>query len=180
MAPARCAAHPGRPAVDACPVCSRSRCGADRAAAPGGGCAVCLGGVAARGRRLPLPTGPELLVRAALAAQAAAVAWGYVTAEYVGAGVFKYLSPAVLGILCGGAATAAAGAPRAGVLATRVRQLAAGYAVLGAGLGFVLEGTYRVLSGNLDVLVPYVIAAGAAWLWTAPPRQPAPAVRRGR
>ncbi len=178
MAPARCAAHPGRPAVDVCPVCSRPRCGADRVSAPGGGCAVCLGEAGARRRRYPPATGPEILVRATLAAQAAAVSWGYVTAEYVGAGVFRYLSPAVLGILCGGAATAAAGTPRTGVLTTRVRQLAVVYAVLGAALGFVLEGTYRVLAGSLDVLVPYAIAGAAAWLWTAPPRA-APAGRPG-
>ena len=41
---ARCAAHPSRPAVDACPVCERARCDADRALAPGGGCTVCTGG----------------------------------------------------------------------------------------------------------------------------------------
>lgn len=170
----RCAAHPGRPAVDSCPVCSRRRCGADRSAAPGGGCAVCHGqsgrtkGTAVR-RAAP---DPELLVRASLAAYAAAIAWGYVTAEYVGADLFQYLSPAVLGILCGGAATAAAGTPGPGVLCSRVRWLAAGYAVLGSALGFVLEGTFSALDVRLDVLIPYAIAAAAAWLWTAPPRRP--------
>ena len=37
-------------------------------------------------------------------------------------------------------------------------------------LGFLLEGTYAPVSLKLDVLVAYVIAAGAAWLWTAPGR----------
>lgn len=170
MVTARCAAHPGRPAVDACPVCDRPRCGADRSAAPGGGCTVCRGGggpAAAPGTA----AGPrELLVRAALAANAAAVGWGYVTAEYVGADLFQYLSPAVLGVLCGGAATAAAAGPRRPPLLTQVRLVAVLFAVLGSALGFVLEGTYSALSSSPDVLVPYVITAAAAWLWTAPPR----------
>lgn len=179
---ARCAAHPARPAVDSCPLCTRPRCGADQAAAPGGGCAVCLGGgvgaaAAVASRRHLLPSQPELLVRAMLAANAAAVAWGYVTAEYVGADLFKYLSPAVLGILCGGAATAAAGTPGPGVLGTRVRLLSVVYAVLGSALGFLLEGTYEVLSTSVDVLVPYAIAVAAAWLWTAPPRRSKPPKR---
>jgi hypothetical protein len=172
MATERCAAHPSRPAVDRCPVCERPRCGADEAL--GHGCTVCGGGSAAR--RHPAADDRELLVRAGLAASGAAIAWGYVTAEYVGADLFKYLSPAVLGVLCGGAATAAAASPRRGRLATRVRLLAVLYAVLGAGLGFLLEGTYEPVSGNIEVLLPYAIAAAAAWFWTAPPgkRQPKP------
>ena len=73
--------------------------------------------------------------------------------------------------MCGGAATAAAGTPGPGVLSNRVRLVAVLFAVLGSALGFVLEGTYGALSAHLDVLVPYAIAAGAAWLWTAPPRR---------
>ena len=99
------------------------------------------------------------------------MAWGYVTAEYVGAEIFQYLSPAVLGLLCGGAATAAARHPAAGELASRVRWLVVVYAVLGTALGFVLEGTYAPLSLSPDVLLPYVLAGGAAWLWAAPPRR---------
>jgi hypothetical protein len=174
MDPVRCAAHPGRPAVDTCPVCSRPRCGADQVAAPGGGCAVCLGAVPNRravARSVPSATRRELLVRAALAADAAAVAWGYVTAEYVGSELFQYFSPAILGVLCGGAATAAAGTPRRGPLSNQVRLLSVVYSLLGAALGFRLEGTYDVLSTRSDVLVPYAIAAAAAWLWTAPPRR---------
>jgi hypothetical protein len=125
-------------------------------------------------RTHPPARNPELLVRALLAANGAAVCWGYVTSEYVGAEVFQYLSPAVLGVLCGGAATAASGNPRSGILSKRVRQIAVIYAVLGAALGFVLEKTYHVLSGSPDVLIPYVIAAAAAWFWTSPPKRRAP------
>lgn len=114
-------------------------------------------------------------MRATLAANGAAIAWGYVTAEYVGADYFEYLSPAVLGVLCGGAATAAAGSPRAGVLLHRIRLVCVLYALLGTAFGFVLEGTYGALSTSSHVLVPYAIAAGAAWLWTTAPRQPSPA-----
>ncbi|MCU1595617.1 MAG: hypothetical protein JWO12_3009, partial [Frankiales bacterium] len=111
MATDRCAAHPGRPAVDRCPLCGLARCGADRAAWSTGGCVLCQGGTPERTDSYPAAAPRERVVRAALAASAAAIAWGYVTAEYVGADVFKYLSPAVLGVLCGGAATAAAGNP---------------------------------------------------------------------
>ena len=109
-------------------------------------------------------------MRAALAATATAVGWGYVTAEYVGAEVLQYLSPAVLGVLCAAAATAAAGSPGVGRLAVLVRWLAVLYAVLGTALGFVLDGSYPALSGSPHVLLPYAIAAAAAWLWTARPR----------
>lgn len=108
-------------------------------------------------------------MRAALAAGAAAIAWGYVTAEYVGADVFKYLSPAVLGVLCAGAATAAAQNPPKGQLSKAVRWLSVLYAVFGSGVGFLLEGTYDPIEASTNVLVPYLIAAGAAYLWAAPP-----------
>ena len=173
MTQTRCAAHPGRPAVDRCPVCERARCDADRASAPGGGCAVCTGG------DKPTTLDPvrrtarnrELLVRAALAANGAAIIWGYVTAEYVGAELFAYLSPAVLGVLCGGAATAASGNPGAGALSNRIRLVCMVYALLGTAFGFVLEGTYGALSASTDVLVPYAIAVAAAALWTTPPKK---------
>lgn len=84
--------------------------------------------------------------------------------------LFTYLSPAVLGALCGGAAEAAARHPGRSPIGSRVRVVAVGYAVVGMALGFLLEGTCAPVSLTLDVLVAYVIAAGAAWLWTAPPR----------
>ena len=164
---ARCAAHPSRPAVDDCPDCGRPRCDADRAA--GDGCAVCRGRTT---QSTPVLPDPERLVRAALAAYAAAIAGGYVTAEYVGADLFKYLSPAFLGVICGFAATAAARNPGPGALSTRIRWLTVVFGVLGTAWGFVLEGTYGALSTSLDVLVPYLLAGAAGWLWTAPPRKP--------
>jgi hypothetical protein len=172
--PARCAAHPARPAVNACPVCARLRCGADAALAPGGGCTVCLG-TTGTPRSYPAPGERELLVRGALVANALSLGGGYVNAEYVGSPVFQYLAPAVLGVLCGGGAVAAAATPHGGPLSTRVRAVATVYAVLGSALGFVLEGTYAATSSSLDVLLPYAITAAAAWLWTAPPKPKRPA-----
>jgi hypothetical protein len=165
---ARCAAHPGRLAVDRCPVCRRPRCGADQQL--GEGCTVCLATAAGDLPTHRPPSARELLVRAALAGYAMALVWAAVTAEYVGAGLLSYFSAALLGVLCAGAAMSAAGSPRGGVLARQVRVTAVPLAVLGAGLGFLLEGTYGALSLNIDVLVPYAITAAAAWQWNAPPK----------
>src|SRR4051794_1117179 len=78
----RCAVHPSRPAVDACPVCDRARCGPDAQAWPAGGCLVCRGGGAAAA-----PTPPqhvvERLVAAALVSSALALLGGLVCSEYV-------------------------------------------------------------------------------------------------
>jgi hypothetical protein len=52
----------------------------------------------------------------------------------------------------------------------RVRLVAVVYAVLATAFGFVLDGTYDVLDAQRAVLVPYLVAALAAWLWTRPPR----------
>lgn len=167
-APSRCAVHPGRPAVDACPVCARPRCAAD-AVAPD--CAVCRVTAPQAGRDRRTPDVRELLVRAALAGNAVAIGMGYVVAEYVQAEGFQYAAPVILGVMCGYAASAAAGNPRAGVLANRVRLVSAVFALLGTALGFVLEGTYDALSTSTDVWVPYVLAVAAAWVWTTPPKR---------
>lgn len=154
--------------MDRCPTCNRPRCGADQGL--GQSCAVCGAAPAAvvpNGRR---PSSRELLVRAALAGYATALVWASVTAEYVGAGLFQYFSPALLGILTAGAAMSAAGSPRKGALAQQVRVAGSVLSLLGAGLGFQLEGTYRAVSLHATVLVPYVITVAAAWLWNAPPK----------
>jgi hypothetical protein len=161
---ARCAVHPGRPAVDACPVCRRPRCGPDATTAPGGGCLACRG-VA---RRRFAVSGAERLVRAALAATPVALLGGVVAAQYVGAGLFAYLTPAVVGVLCGAAAQAAAGGPRRGDLALAVRALACLYAVLGVAFGFVLERSVDPLASA--TLLPYACAVLGVVLWTSPPK----------
>lgn len=162
---ARCVAHPSRPAVDRCPTCDRPRCGAD---GPGPRCQVCHG--LASAPRTPEPTGRERLVRGALGAYVLALGGGMITAQYVGSEVFQYLAPAVVGIACGAAATAAAGEPRGPVL-QRVRVVSVVYAVLAVAFGFVLEGRYDVLEPDVAVLAPYLVAGVACWLWTAPPKR---------
>ena len=164
----RCAAHPGRPAVDSCPVCARPRCGTDAADAHGGGCAVCHGVTEVTAHRAPSRL--ELLVRGVLGAELTAVVWGFVEAEYVQAGVFQFLAPLVLGAFTGGVALAAAGQPR-GADGTRMRVVAVVCALLGCAFGFVQEGTFTAFSTSQDVLVPYVLAASACWLWTLPPKR---------
>lgn len=110
-------------------------------------------------------------MRAALAANATSVAMGYVAAEYVQADLFKWLAPAVLGVLTGLAATSASRNPRDLFLARRVRLVSGVYALLGTAYGFVLEGTFGVFSSSTDVWVPYLVAVAAAWAWTTPPRK---------
>lgn len=111
-------------------------------------------------------------MRAALAAEAVALLWGKVTSEYIGAPTFQYLSPAVLGVLCGGAATSAARVPvLRSRLGLRVRLIGVLAAVVGVAYGVLDEGTHHPLSSSSQVLVPYAIAAAASFLWTQPPRR---------
>jgi hypothetical protein len=84
--------------------------------------------------------------------------------------VFEYLGPFVVGVICGGAATRAAGTDGPDRIGTAVRGLAALMAVLGVGLSFMLEGSRHVLSYSPGVLVPYAAAVAGAVLWTIPPR----------
>jgi hypothetical protein len=162
--------HPSRPAVDTCPVCERPRCGADAASVAVG----CLGCATETERWLPARRQPgdvERLVRASLAAYGVAMLGGPIGSEYVGATVFEYLGPFVVGVVCGGAATRAAGTNGHGPVGRAVRGLAAVFAVLGVAFSFVLEQSHDPLSGSPDVLLPYVAAAAGALLWTMPPRR---------
>ncbi|MBK5308135.1 MAG: hypothetical protein JJD92_15725 [Frankiaceae bacterium] len=165
----RCAVHPSRPAVDACPVCDRPRCGAD-AAAVSIGCLGCAGDAVAEVSTVRPPGDLERLVRAALAAYVVGLVGGLVASEYVGATVFAYLGPFVVGVTCGGAATRAARTDGRGLLGTRVRTVGAVLAVLGIALSFVVEGSLGVLELSPDVLLPYAAAVAGALLWTMPPR----------
>lgn len=165
----RCGVHPVRRAVDRCPVCALARCAADAQAAPGGGCAACGGtpvGESREARRRSTPV--ERLVRAALAAHGVALLGGVVAAQYVGAQLFAYLTPFVVGVLTGAAAQSAAAGPRTGAEALRVRVLAAVYAVLGVALGFALERSQDV--AGTSTLLPYAAAVVGVVLWTLPPK----------
>lgn len=111
-------------------------------------------------------------MRAALAAYAVSLAGGLVASEYVEAGLFSYVGPFVVGVICGGAAIKAGLTDGRGTTGTRIRGIAALLAVLGVALGFVAEGSQSVLS--LPALLPYVCAAAGAILWTVPPRRRTP------
>jgi hypothetical protein len=165
----RCAVHPSRPAVDTCPVCARPRCGADAAAMTG--CLGCQTPGEPPARVAPPPSDRERLVRAALAGYAVALLGGVIGSEYVGATVFEYLGPFVVGVVCGGAAARAAGTDGTGRVGRQVRIVGALLALLSVALGFVLEKSHHVLSLSADVLLPYAAAVAGALLWTMPPRR---------
>ena len=165
----RCAVHPSRPAVDECPVCGRPRCGAD-VAAVATGCLGCASEVAEPVATVRPPGDLERLVRATLAAYAVALLGGPVGSEYVGATVFEYLGPFVVGMICGGAATRAAHTDGRGEIGRAVRGIAAAVALLGVAFSFVLEKSQDVLSLSPDVVLPYLAAVAGALLWTLPPR----------
>lgn len=170
----RCAAHPGRPAVDQCPVCARPRCGADRQddtpqASRRDGCLVCR----PTGDPTPVRRRPghlERLTRAALAAYAVALIGGGVTQQYVQAPWLEYFAPAVLGVVCAAAAVAASGHPARGRLSLQVSLVAAAMALLGVAWGVRLDGAFTPGSADASVGVPYLLAAAAAGLWATPPR----------
>jgi len=161
--------------VDSCPVCGRLRCGADAAAAGehGHGCPSC-GGSSSEPRRPAAGRGPselERYVRAALGATVAALVWGKVTSEYVGSTFFSDISPALLGVACGAAATRAAGSDGSGRTGLRVRVIACVYALLGTAFSFVDEDDYSRLELRLGVLLPYAASVAGVLLWTLPPRR---------
>ena len=160
---AACAVHPGRPAVDACPVCARPRCGPDADAAPGGGCAACRGAPA----RLTRPASRlELLVRGALAGYAVALLMALVVSEYVEAGLFAYVVPFLLGVLTGEAVQRAAGTTRPD---RGLRAVAAGIAVLGVAAGLAVEGSAGLTS--VQAVPGYAAGVLGALLWTVPPKR---------
>ena len=111
-------------------------------------------------------------MRAALGAFAVALAGGLVASEYVGSGLFAYVAPFVIGVVCGWAATKAAASDGRGPLGTRVRAVGAVLGVLGVGFGFLHEQSLAPVSFDDDVLLPYVAAVAGAVLWTMPPRRP--------
>jgi hypothetical protein len=160
----RCALHPGRPAVDTCPACGRPRCGRDAQSDPAT-CPIC--------RRPAEPAHLlESLVAAALAASAAAIAGAVITSEYVGAQIFSVVTPALLGIACGFAATAAARVRPGSAAHRAVRALAVLYALIGTAYGFrLVVGRPSAFGPAGQVVPPYLAAALGAWLSTLPPRR---------
>jgi len=168
----RCAAHPGRPAVDQCPTCRRPRCGVD-AAAYADHCRLC--GHPAPVRRTAGAV--EILVRAALAATPVALAGGAVSSEYVQTRWFSILVHLIVGIACGGAATLASGRAEPVRLRVATRLVATVYVLVGVAYGFrFVVGGQSPFSPAHRVLPPYVAAAVGVWLWDLLVGSP----RRGR
>jgi hypothetical protein len=165
-ADARCAAHPARPSADACPVCGRARCGADAARYSAAGCAMCLADRAAHRPASSL----ERWVRAGLGAMLACLVGGAVATQYVDTRYFSLIAPALVGLACGAAATAASG--RYGWVPLVVSALAA---LLGTALGFRLTiGGQNPLSNAGEVGPPYLCAVLGAAAWPivfGPPRR---------
>ncbi len=93
---------------------------------------------------------------------------GPVASEYVQSGLFAFLGPFVVGVVCGAAALRAGRTDGRGPLGVRVRAVAAVYALLGVALGFSLEGSQAIVS--VSTALPYLAAVAGAVLWTIPPR----------
>ena len=105
---------------------------------------------------------------AALAGTAVALPGGVVTSQYVGAGLFRYVTSAVVGVLTV-AVPAAADGSRIGPVAVLVRVTAVVCALVGVALGFALERSQGVFEAAS--VLPCLSAAAAAALRTMPPRR---------
>ncbi|MDX6273742.1 MAG: hypothetical protein QOJ92_952 [Frankiales bacterium] len=157
----RCATHLSRPAVDACPVCARPRCGAEAAEHRALGCEACL--AARRSVKAPWPTRARV-VAGLLTGFLVSVAGGWVSSQYVGATGFDLAAPALTGLATGIAATSAARTHGRGSLDWPLRWACAGLAVLGTALSFrlVVGGGDSPFTPASVVLPPYLAAVGGA------------------
>jgi len=137
---ARCAAHPARPAHDSCPTCGRPRCTVD-ARDRGHRCAVCAraGGAAGTARA----SGAAGAGRPPLVATVGAAAIGTVLCvvgsavgqEYVGARLFSWVFPALVGVVIASLVLAWTG-PLAATVRAVVGGLCSAYAAISALLDF--------------------------------------------
>jgi hypothetical protein len=95
-----------------------------------------------------------------------------IVSEYVGASVFAIVTPALVGVACGEAATRASGAGARSRAQTLARIAAVVYALIGTAYAFTfVPGGGDPFGPVGQVLPPYAAAAAAAWLWTWPPRR---------
>jgi hypothetical protein len=169
----RCAVHPARRAVDACPVCGRPRCGADAAGYGRAGCSACTAVVSAA----PAAGRAELVVRAGLAAMAVALLGGWIGTQYARNRGFSLITPALVGV---GVAWAASAAVAGGKISRRVVSvISAVAAVASAALAFRVyaAGGLSPLHPAGRVLPPYVAAVTGVLVWPllfGPPKRPRP------
>lgn len=162
-----CAYHPSRPAADACPVCQRGRCAED-VAGLADGCRVCGGRDDRRAARPPVDL--RAVVGATVACHLSSLFAAAVVSQYVGVKFFALILPAFAGVSLSIAAERGAGGARGPLL----RVVAVGYAIAAtmAGHKFVPGGS--AFSPLRLVGPPVLVAAAAAWFYSAPPK-PRPA-----
>jgi hypothetical protein len=176
----RCVRHPGRVAVDRCPVCERARCAQDVATHAGSGCAVCRTAAA-----LPPPvTSLHLAIAAGVWCLPAVFLGGVIASEYVRDHIFSLIVPALVGVgACWPALVVLHRSGRSAAELRRLTLLVSGFAgfcgVLGTALGFRLDpgGPPQILSPWRLVGLPYVFALLAGLLWPyvyGPPKRPDP------
>ena len=158
---ARCATHPARLAVDACPVCGRGRCAPDRAGYAERGCGVC---VVQSGAAHP-PSTAEVAVRAGVAALATAIAGGWIVTQHVNVHLMSLFAPALLGLAVCWMATAAGG-PRTRDQRLLVLAIAGVAAIVGTALGFRLFGQpLTPMHPGHQVGPPYLAALVGVLAW---------------
>jgi hypothetical protein len=178
----RCVLHPGRVAIDRCPVCDRGRCAQDAAAHGALGCEICLGQAPPR----PPASTLRLVVSAALASMPAAFVGGPISSEYVSDHIFSLVVPALVGVAaCWPALVVVQRSGRTGRQLRALTLAASGFAaicgVLGTALGFRLDpgGPPQIVSPLSLVGGPYLSAALAGLLWPylyGGPKRPHPDV----
>jgi hypothetical protein len=165
----RCAIHPGRAGVDACPVCGRLRCREDSRRLAAAGCLACY-----HAQTEPRARPFELAVRGGLAAMPGAYVGGWIATQYVDTRGFSLIVPALVGLAATwlvGLASYRAGARGAAVLVVGVVG-----GLLGTALGFRLypNGPHDPLRPWSLVGAPYLCAVAGALLWWVvlrPPRR---------
>jgi hypothetical protein len=107
------------------------------------------------------------LVRAGLAATAAALAGGFVATEYVGTRYFSVVAPGLVGLAAAWAVSAAAG-PVAGRRRAVLLVVAAAAAIVGTALGFrLVPGGQSLFTPWGDVGPPYLAAVVGVVVWPA-------------
>src|SRR5947209_13146657 len=141
---ARCAVHPARRASDLCPVCERTRCAPDAASYAARGCAAC----ATVQTTAPAAPATEWLTRGALAALTVGYLGAWVAAQYVDTQYFALIVPALIGLACAWAASAAAGPTSAGRPPRVLVLIGAAAGVLATAL------SDRLVPGGQNLFVP--------------------------
>jgi hypothetical protein len=178
---ARCALHPSRPAVAECGTCGRPRCVVDVERHDGQGCGICRAAAVATGGR---DSRAVRSIRSTAAVLLVVPVCGAVVTQYVGAGTYGLLVPALGGVVV--TEVALRGAGRRAVtgwgsaLALGLLALAGAVLSVAAGVAFT-PGPTSLLESPGRVLPGCAAAALAALAWyVAAVTGPADRARHGR